>query len=92
MDGLLLSHVIGRSREKFQAEKQASSAITVVVSLGISIYAVYLSWTCNTASGYPTVKKVIFAFFAFVFGLLYLIFYLLVNMGRCHAAPPANVR
>jgi hypothetical protein len=51
--------------------------------LAVSIYAVYLSWSCNTAAGVNVVLKVVYAFFAFIFGLLYLIFYLIFRAGAC---------
>jgi hypothetical protein len=66
----------------------AGAILSSVISIAIGFYAVYLSWTCNTASGYSTPLKVIFAFFAFIFGLLYLIFYVLVNAGRCGVYTP----
>lgn len=50
-----------------------------VFGLIIGIYAAYLSWTCNTAKGVDTVGKVIYSFFAFIFGGFYLIYYFLVN-------------
>ena len=46
-----------------------------VFSLMIGIFAGYLSWTCNTIDGVDTPMKVFYAFFAFSFGSLYLIYY-----------------
>ncbi len=44
-------------------------------SLAIGIFAAYLSWTCNTIEGVDTPLKILYAFFAFSFGILYLIYY-----------------
>jgi hypothetical protein len=54
-----------------------------IISFIISCFAVYLSWTCNTAVGVHLVLKLIYAFFAFVFGFIYLIYYLLVRGDMC---------
>ena len=60
------------------------SIATLIISLLISFYAVYLSWSCNTTLGINTGLKVLYAFFAFIFGLLYLIFYLIFRAGQCN--------
>lgn len=46
-----------------------------VASLLIGLIGIYLSWSCNTLQGYNVFAKVVFAFFAWFFGLLYLIVY-----------------
>lgn len=49
-------------------------------------YAVYLSWTCNTAQRIDVLLKVVYAIFAFYFGIVYLIFYFVFRVGTCY--PP----
>ena len=74
--------------EKFEDtnKKSSMSALQVVIyaiSLAACVYAVYLSWTCNTAAGVNVALKVLYAFFAFIFGFLYLIFYMIFRSGAC---------
>jgi hypothetical protein len=74
--------------EKFEdaGKKSGMSAFQIVsyaISLAACVYAVYLSWTCNTAAGVNVALKVVYAFFAFIFGFLYLIFYLIFRSGTC---------
>lgn len=67
----------------------SSSELTInyntltVISFLIGIYAAYLSWTCNTATGVELPLKVIYAIFAYCFGTLYLIYYFLVRAEFC---------
>jgi hypothetical protein len=63
-----------------------SNITTFIVATLIGCYAVYLSWTCNTLSGISTPLKVIYAFFAYIFGMLYLIFYVIFRAGACQLA------
>lgn len=75
--------------EKFEDANKKSggmSALQIVsyaISIAACVYAVYLSWTCNTAAGVNVALKVVYAFFAFIFGFLYLIFYLIFRAGTC---------
>jgi len=68
---------LGKGIEQFgdyMPEKQ-STDITIVdlIILVISFYAAYLSWSCNKGVALPL--KIFYAFFAFLFGSLYVIFY-----------------
>lgn len=54
-----------------------------IISFAVSVYAVYLSWSCNSAANVNVLLKVIYAFFAFIFGFLYLIFYFIFRAGTC---------
>ena len=45
--------------------------------LAVSIFAVYLSWNCSTKEGLDIVMKVIYALFAFIFNIFYIIYYAL---------------
>jgi len=69
----------------------ATKAISIVTSIFVSFAAVYLSWSCNTAAGVDTGLKIVFAFFAFLFGFAYLIFYLIFRAGRCTPPVPQVV-
>lgn len=54
--------------------------ISFFLSFMFSILAVILSWNCNTRLRVNTGLKVLYAIIAFIFGLLYLIFYLFSNL------------
>lgn len=41
----------------------------------ISMYAAYLSWRCNTVKKIDVLLKIIYSFFAFLFGFPYVLFY-----------------
>ena len=58
--------------------------IANIISLLLGGWAVYLSWTCNTLKGVSTGMKVLYAFFAFLFGPFYLLYYLIANRGECN--------
>ena len=55
--------------------------LVALVSILISIFAAYLSWTCNKNVG--TGMRVIYAFFAYMFGLTYLILFAIFRQGEC---------
>lgn len=45
------------------------------IILLISAYAAYLSWSCNTVKNVSIPFKLFYAFFAFLFGTMYVVFY-----------------
>ena len=51
-----------------------------VISLIVGIYAFSLSWQCN--NNVPTFLRIVYAVFAFWFGLVYLLYYFLFR-GEC---------
>jgi len=57
--------------------------IASIVGLALSVFAVYLSWTCSTAQRQHTALKIILAVLAFMFSLTYIIVhYILVFVTR----------
>ena len=60
---------------------------TFILMLLINSYAAYLSWECNTNNNYPLLLKVLFAFFAFMFGSLYIVYYILFKFDDCNQFP-----
>jgi|688.fasta_scaffold319786_3 hypothetical protein len=48
-----------------------------VLYFAVSAFCVYLSWNCSTKEGLDVVMKVIYAFFAAIFNVFYLIYYAL---------------
>ena len=63
------------------------SYVGILLGIVIGVYAIYVSWTCNSASGISVPLKVFYAFFAYVFGLLYLILHFIFVGGRCFQFP-----
>lgn len=68
------------------ADNSASkiSTGTFILLLLINSYAAYLSWDCNTAKNYPLMLKLVFSLFAFMFGTLYIIYYMLFRFDDCN--------
>lgn len=55
------------------------ATIVAIVGILLSVFAVYLSWTCSTAQGQPIVMKIVLAIIAAIFSVLYIIIhYILV--------------
>lgn len=63
-------------KEKFTGEDNPGP-ISILLGTLVGIYAVYLSWSCNTKQGVDTLAKIIYAIFAWFFGMLYLVLYFL---------------
>lgn len=60
-----------------------TNILTFVLGVVIGLYAAYLSWQCNSKLSYSTFLKVIFSVFAYLFGLVYLILYLVMRWDTC---------
>lgn len=60
-----------------------SDILSFILGVVIGLYAAYLSWQCNTKMAYSTFLKVIFAIFAYIFGLVYLVLYLIMRFDTC---------
>jgi uncharacterized membrane protein len=88
MDAIVVAYVVneGQKEKKVtntETQSQTSTVVSSIIGLAIAAFAVYLSWTCNTAQGYGTGEKVLYAICASLFGTLYLIYYFLVRAGTC---------
>lgn len=92
MDLLLLKTlVMPKLKEKFEpapkpmeaTKSQSSNVLSLILSILIGSVAAYLSWQCNTLTETNVVLKIIFALFAFIFGLLYIILYFFFRWGDC---------
>jgi len=68
------------------SENSASkiSTGTFILLLLINSYAAYLSWDCNSSKNYPLMLKLIFSLFAFMFGTLYILYYMLFRFDDCN--------
>ena len=94
----LANMLLSKKREGYTNESEPILVIPLAVrvcgwilSVLITVTAVYLSWTCNTAYGRSLPVKIAYATLAFFFGLLYLIFYVLFSARGCRIAKN-NVR
>lgn len=75
-------------KEKFNdTEKKSTLSIANIVAFLIGCWAVYLSWTCNTAKGVSVPMKLLFAFFAWMFSIIYIIIYFIFLSKSCKTAP-----
>jgi hypothetical protein len=86
-----LTEHLGSKKEAMDPEVVANDntvnnigSLTFLLMLLINSYAAYLSWDCNTNNNYPLLLKVLFAFFAFMFGSLYMIYYVLFRFDTCN--------
>ncbi len=78
-----LAYTLYKNNEEEKKEAFSGGGEDIInffVSFMISIMAVILSWNCNTRLHVNTGLKVLYAIIAFLFGLLYLIFYLFSNV------------
>ena len=57
--------------------------LTFILGVVIGLYAAFLSWQCNTKLSYNMFLKVIFSIFAYLFGLIYLILYVIMRWDTC---------
>jgi len=72
--------------EKLSAETTANDnmmSFGTILSIMIGLYAGYLSYECNTKKNYSDMTKILFAVFAYIFGLFYLVYYYLFQYDTC---------
>jgi hypothetical protein len=81
---------VGEDEEELSVDSSASkiSTGTFILMLLINSYAAYLSWDCNTSKNYPLMLKVLFSLFAFMFGSLYIVYYILFKFDDCNQFKP----
>ena len=58
---------------------KAIQTFSTIISIFVTVLAVYLSWSVNTVSGEPILIKVLYALIAGLFGPFYLIYFILVS-------------
>lgn len=81
----LINSAVSR-KENFEgsvdAASQAWSIIKMIIGLALGIFAGYVSWQSNSSlveGGFDTFLRVVYAFFAFLFGLVYLVIKAIIN-------------
>jgi len=80
------NHEDENDEEEYVINSKANkiSSITFFLMLLINSYAAYLSWECNSGKNYPLAMKIVFSLFAFIFGTLYLLYYVLFRFDECN--------
>jgi hypothetical protein len=97
MDAFLLAQALERPRETYGEKVMVSGDKMVVVekkpsfslmkmlqlilSIAISVYAAYLSWSCST--GEHTFIRIVSAMFAWFFGVIYILYFSLFRSSSC---------
>ena len=88
MDAFFLTKALelNQPQEKFtsvtvSSQKSLMSMIQFVLSLTISSYAAYLSWNCS--AGDLPIFRIMWAIIAFMFGVLYILFFVLFKAKSC---------
>lgn len=69
-----------KEKENF-ADDTAGSIVGSLFSIFIGVAAVWLSWNCNV--GVTTPLRVIYAIFAYIFGIIYIILYFILLRDKC---------
>ena len=52
--------------------------IVAIVGIALSVFAVYLSWTCSSRQGQPLLMKIVLAVLAALFSIIYIIVHLVL--------------
>lgn len=72
MNEYVLKYVLNGQRERFDGEMTESQmTLLYTLSVLISLFAAWVSWQRN--SQYSIAYKIVFALFAYMFGIIYLI-------------------
>ncbi|AGE57786.1 hypothetical protein ATCVNTS1_837R [Acanthocystis turfacea Chlorella virus NTS-1] len=58
--------------------------IQLILSIGISLYAAHLSWSCS--AGEDMFIRVLSALFAWFFGVIYILYFALIRSSSCKIA------
>ena len=93
MDAYLIIKQLEKSKRKLEKLENSNnlnisnnemSTSSLIISIILGSYAAFLSYECNTNKNIPEVQKILFATLAYLFGLLYLIYYFLFRYDNCH--------
>lgn len=85
MDAILVIKKIIENKKLDRKEKFVSGSDNNVLLFGIifaiciGLYAGYLSYECSSKHGEPIILKLLYSVLAFIFGLLYLLYYFLLK-------------
>lgn len=75
----LLKYALNGQRERFdESDDESQYMLMTLLSIVISLFAAWVSWQSNSA--YPLAYKILFASFAYMFGIVYLIAFAFFKM------------
>ena len=89
MDAYVIVNLIKKHKKRLEklddANKSNDSMNTIglIISIAIGAYAAHLSYQCNTKLNIPEFQKVIYAVLAYIFGIIYLLYYFLFRSDAC---------
>jgi len=70
--------------EKFTSGSMSSRHIVgLLIGIVLACAAVYFSWRWNTGLGHNVIVKILFAIFAGLFNVIYLLFFVLIARSGC---------
>ncbi|ABT15222.1 hypothetical protein NY2A_B823L [Paramecium bursaria Chlorella virus NY2A] len=81
MDAFIVTKLFENKKENFTTGKSLINTIQLILSLTISTYAAFLSWNCSV--GDHPFFRILFAILAFWFGILYILYYVLLKQNAC---------
>jgi hypothetical protein len=87
---IIVENEVSSNEDEYEDEEISDNSAskistgTFILLLLINSYAAYLSWDCNSAKNYPLMLKLVFSLFAFMFGSLYIIYYMLFRFDDCN--------
>ena len=55
-----------------------------IIGVLLAIIAARLSWECNSSDKYPLWQKILFSILAYMFGIFYIIYFLLFRFNYCY--------
>jgi hypothetical protein len=89
MDAYLIVKQIENKKKQIENldssnNKGGMNNMGLILSIIIGGYASFLSYECNSKKNVPEVQKILFAILAYIFGLLYLIYYFLFRYDSCN--------
>lgn len=74
-----------------QIENGVSAVAMFILSNLVSLFAVWLSWTCSTQQGLELLPKVLWAVLAYLFGFIYILYFAFKNRNACAFPMPMPV-
>jgi len=69
--------------ESFEMNGENIAIIGMIISIIIGAYSAYLSWECNTRHNMSEPMKIVWAILAYMFGLVYLVYYIFFRSDYC---------
>jgi len=66
-------------------DKKKENYTSIIIYNIIGIISAILSWKCNTKNNVNIPMKILFSFFAYMFGVFYIFYYLLFRYDKCRS-------